>query len=245
MTLVDTPVRPPKAAEMIAGRLRAAIVTGQLAVGDDLPVERELIEAYGVSRPTFREALRILETEKLLRVTHGERGGAKIIGPSLELASHAVGMVLQAQGTTLADVQVARQIFEPPAARMVAARCSPTTLRVLRQALATERDAGPAEFSLAAMRFHELLIQESGNNTLSAFLYVLHDIHEGHARAIARAGRQEPSVRARVLEIHAELLEHIEAGDGDAAEQLWRDYWDWIIPFTRPKDATNVIDVLG
>ena len=53
MTLADTPVRPPKAAEMIAGRLRAAIVSGQLAVGDDLPVERELIEAYGVSRPTL------------------------------------------------------------------------------------------------------------------------------------------------------------------------------------------------
>ena len=61
----DLRVRPKKAAELVADHLRSEIVTGNIATGDKLPVERELIETYGVSRPTLREALRILETEGL------------------------------------------------------------------------------------------------------------------------------------------------------------------------------------
>ena len=238
-------VRAPKAAALVASKIRSAIVTGELAPGDDLPVERDLISRYGVSRPTLREALRILETERLLEVTRGERGGARIIGPSLALASHAVGMVLQAQGTTLADVQEARQIFEPPAARLVALRRSEHTIAALRAAYDDEATCERSGLALAAMRFHEILIDASGNKTLSAFLHVLHDIHEGHARAIERAGRNEAGFRARVLAIHDQLIRHVENGDGDAAERLWRDYWTWILPYTRPKDATNVIDVLS
>lgn len=239
-----TRIRTPKAAELVAKQIRTSILEGTLNAGDDLPVERDLIAQFGVSRPTLREALRILETERLLEVTRGERGGARIIGPSLTLASHAVGMVLRAQGTTLADVQEARQIFEPPAARLVAERRSKRTLSALRSAYADEVAATGLDFPLAAMRFHEVLIAASGNNTLTAFLHVLHDIHEGHARAIDRADRRDTEVRDRVLEIHRQLIDHVTHGDGAAAEQLWRDYWAWILPYTKPKDATNVIDVL-
>lgn len=245
MTVATVRIRTPKAAELVAGEIRASIVTGELAPGDDLPVERDLITRFGVSRPTLREALRILETERLVEVTRGERGGARIIGPSLALASHAVGMVLQAQGTTLADVQEARQIFEPPAARLVAERRSAHTVAALRAALDHEVASSGPDFPIAAMRFHEILIDASGNKTLSAFLHVLHDIHEGHARALQRAGQRDRDVRRRVLEIHQQLIGHVESGDGDAAEQLWRDYWAWILPYSRPKDATRVIDVLG
>ena len=237
-------VRPPKASALVANEIRSDIVTGSLTRGDELPVERDLIARFGVSRPTVREALRILETEHLIEVTRGERGGARIIGPSLALASHAVGMVLQAQRTTLADVQEARQIFEPPAARLVAQRRSKRTLSALRAAFDAEVASAGTAFPLAAMHFHEVLIAASGNNTLNAFLHVLHNIHEGHARAIERAGQGDRAVRARVLQIHLELIGHIETGNGDAAENLWRDYWAWILPYTRPKGATNVIDVL-
>ena len=66
----DLRVKPKRAAE---------IVTGSLTSDDSFPVERELIETYGVSRPTLREALRILETEGLLVVTRGVKGGARVV----------------------------------------------------------------------------------------------------------------------------------------------------------------------
>ncbi len=237
----DLRVRPKKAAELVADHLRSEIVTGNIATGDKLPVERELIETYGVSRPTFREALRILETEGLLEITRGVKGGAKVLGPSLTLATHAFGMILQAQGTKLVDVQIARSIIEPPAARMVAERQSAEDLLVLREALDDEKAAaGTPEFPFAAMRFHEALIGLSRNNTLDAFLQVLHDIHEGAAMMFSK-GKQTKARAKHTIDQHELLLTHIEKGDGAAAEALWTEYWQ---RYTKD-EGTAVVDVLN
>jgi DNA-binding FadR family transcriptional regulator len=235
-------VKPRKAAELVADHLRYEIVSGNIEHGERLPVERELIETYGVSRPTLREALRILETEGLLEVTRGMKGGAKVLGPSLTVASHAFGMILQARGTRLADVQVARSIIEPPAARMVAEHRSGDDISELQAALDDERAAlGTAEFAFAAMRFHEVLIGLSGNETISAFLHVLHDIHEGAATMFSRGTLAKGSTRERTIAQHEQLLRHIVDGDGPAAEALWRAYWE---PYTADR-GTEVVDVLA
>ena len=59
-------LRQPRLAEVVAGVLRERIVNGELGDGDLLPKQDELIEEYRISRPTLREALRILEGEGLL-----------------------------------------------------------------------------------------------------------------------------------------------------------------------------------
>jgi len=239
-------VKPRKSAEIVAGHLRLAIVNGELARGEKLPVERDLIESFGVSRATMREALRILETEGLLRVDRGAQGGARIIGPTLALAAHAVGMVLQSEGTKLADVQAARQIIEPPAARMVAERPRKERreiVSILNKALDAERQAlDSADFPFKAMSFHETLLQLSGNRTLSTFLFVLHEIHEGVAAALSQKVTDR-RIRQKAFDFHERLIGLIEAGDGEGAEGLWRDYWRWITPFTQPEEA--IVDVLN
>lgn len=239
-------VKPKKSAEIVAGRLRLAIVNGDIPRGGMLPVERDLIESFGVSRVTMREALRILETEGLLEVARGARGGARVLGPTLALASHAVGMVLQAEGTRLADVQVARRIIEPPAARMVAERPARERRKIvstLRQALQAEQAAlNEGHFPFEAMAFHEILVQLSGNRTLATFLLVLHDIHAGVAAALSRRSRGG-AIRERTLDYHTRLIACVEQGDGDGAEACWREYWAWITPHTYPEEA--IVDVLG
>lgn len=238
-------VKPKKSSEIVAGRLRLAIVSGELSKGEDIPVERDLIESFGVSRATMREALRILETEGLLEITRGAKGGAKVIGPTLALASHAVGMVLQAQDTLIADVQIARQIIEPPAARMVAERRSPEAIARLEAIIQEEEQAaGTTDSPFLAMKFHETLVQLSGNHTLATFLLVLHEIHEGVAIALSEKNKGNKR-NNKTLETHRALIELIKAGDGVGAENLWRDYWQWITPFTHPESAVvNVLENL-
>ena len=115
-------VRAPKTAELIATLYRRQIVRGELRPGDTLPSEQQLMGQFGVSRPTLREAFRILEAEDLISVKRGSRGGARVTQPSLSVAARYVGLLLQVQGTTIADVYEARMVLEPACARLLARR---------------------------------------------------------------------------------------------------------------------------
>ena len=79
--------RVPKAAEIIADQLRSQVIRGDLKAGEMLPSEAELCESFGVSRPTLREAIRILESRFLIHVSRGVKGGARIVAPTERSAS--------------------------------------------------------------------------------------------------------------------------------------------------------------
>ena len=72
-------VRVPKVAELVAAEIRRLIVRGEVEEGAALLPESELMVEFGVSRPTLREAFRILESESLISVTRGSRGGARTL----------------------------------------------------------------------------------------------------------------------------------------------------------------------
>jgi len=79
-------IRIPKMAELVAKNIRNRILEGDLKEGDSLPPEGKLLDAFNISRPTLREAFRILETEKLISVSRGSRSGATVHTPKIELA---------------------------------------------------------------------------------------------------------------------------------------------------------------
>jgi GntR family transcriptional regulator, transcriptional repressor for pyruvate dehydrogenase complex len=107
-------VRAPKTSELIAARLRRQIVRGAVRPGEKLPPETELMEQFGVSRPTIREAFRILETERLIVVRPGSRGGAQVVAPDPAVAARYVGLLLQLQGATTARGGSGAATWNPP-----------------------------------------------------------------------------------------------------------------------------------
>src|ERR1700730_3414140 len=117
-------LRIPKAAELIAGQLRRQIVRRELSEGEELPSEAELMARFDVSRPTLREAYRILESEGLISVRRGARGGARVHMPKADVAARYAASVLQANGVLLSDVYEARTMIESSAAAVLAARRS-------------------------------------------------------------------------------------------------------------------------
>ena len=74
---VGARLRVPKMAELVAGDLRRRILRGELVENDALPSESALMQRFGVSRPTLREAFRVLESESLISVRRGAHGGAR------------------------------------------------------------------------------------------------------------------------------------------------------------------------
>lgn len=231
-------VRAPKTAELVAADLRRQIVHGELSAGDTLPPEARLMEQYAVGRATLREAFRILESERLLTVRRGARGGAQVLEPDPAVAARYVGLLLQHQGTTVRDVHEARMVSEPHCARLLAGRRTAEDLADLRESIAALRrlvEAGPravpdpGRWSQATYRFHELVMQRCGNRTLALQGGVLAEIVATHLQltmAQGLPGAETPAHFRRAIRSYERLVRLVEAGDADAAEAHWRAHLD-------------------
>ena len=216
-------VRVPKVAELIASRIRGRIVRGHLEDGEALPPESQLMVEFGVSRPTLREAFRILESESLISVARGSRGGARVHAPQAASVARYVGVFLQYRGTTLEDVHAARVIIEPPAARMLARRNSSAACEQLRGLIEEGRslETQSERFSGHSTRFNELVVELSGNETLSLFVRMLHDIVDKHSEAASANPEVDKRFR-QIIRSQEKLVGLVEAGDEDGAEEHWR-----------------------
>jgi GntR family transcriptional repressor for pyruvate dehydrogenase complex len=227
------PVRAPKTAELIADQLRGDIVRGVLKTGDTLPTEVILGKQFGVSRPTLREAIRILENESLIVARRGSRGGVVVSAPDIAVAAKDFGLLLQMSDTTLADVYQARTVVEPSAARMLAARRTAQDIDDLNASVGAlavlvndgAESADLREWSNAAYRFHDLIMERSGNQTLAIFSGVLREVVARHMSRAASSSDNRSEIEAqfkRTVRAFAKLAKLIEAGDADGAEKFWR-----------------------
>lgn len=252
-------VRAPKTAELIATQLRRQIVQGTLKPGETLPPELQLMEQFGVSRPTLREAFRILETESLISVRRGSRGGAQVIAPDLSVAARYVGLLLQIQGTTINDVYEARTIAEPACARLLAERRSEQDIVDLvevieeLEAAVDAKDRAlpdPAQWSRLTYRFHELIMQRSGNTTLAVQGAVLQDIVATHLELRVAKNFDEnesPERFHRAIRGYRKLVSLVEAKDGEAAEKHWRGHMEAAAAYLLKGDLHNkpVVDLFS
>ena len=115
-------MRQPRLAELVAGVLRERIVDGDLGDGDALPGLDKLVQEFGVSPPSLREAQRILENEGLITVRRGNVGGAVVHRPKAETAAYMLGLVLQAEGVPVLDLAVALNHLEILCVKLCASR---------------------------------------------------------------------------------------------------------------------------
>jgi GntR family transcriptional repressor for pyruvate dehydrogenase complex len=219
----------PKAAEQIANLLRREIITGALHAGDKLLPERILQEQFQVSRPTLREAMRLLESESLIRISRGQHGGARVQKLDISVTARQVGMYLQMEGTTLADVLQARSFLEPPAAGLIAESRSLAVIDELRGSVEKAKQAyeegNPLALAEAQSHFSETLTTHAQNKTLSLFANLLHDIVRRQMSDVTVRTHQREGVRKmQWLSIRAreKLIELIVAGEALEAERYWR-----------------------
>lgn len=253
MTASGRSIRVPKIAEMVADQLRRSIIRGELREGDKLPPEAEMTAQLGISRPTLREAFRILEAESLLTIRRGSRGGAEVHAPNPDVAARYAGLVLQARGTTLGDVYLARVALEPPAARLLAANATQAAVAALKEALAEEEAAlgDPEEFGRTSARFHERVVELAGNNPLTLFEHVLSEIIEiQQVTAITDAHAQhtaadERRALRRAHQTHRRLFELVEAGRAAEAEAWWRKHMQALEVFFKRQNPRRVIDLFS
>ncbi|HEY6792572.1 MAG TPA: FCD domain-containing protein [Trebonia sp.] len=237
--------------QRVADELRALIVSGELADGASLGREPDLVERFGVSRPSLREALRILEAEGLITVERGVRGGVVAHEPDQRMTARTAAMVLRSRNVSLADVFEARALLEPVAARKIAAMPARGRRPIVAELSALidkeeETINDPEAFALANAEFHERLVLLAGNQTLSILVEMLDEIVTRAVTAVSKVGSIMGSLATRQRGIRSQrrLVRLIEEGVPAAAEEHWRAHMAVVAKVMLGQGASTVIDLL-
>lgn len=217
----------PRIAETVANELRQQIIDGELADGDLLPPQAVLVEKFNVSLVSLREALRILETEGLVSVRRGNRGGAVVHAPAKAGTAYMLGLLLQSEDVMLSDLATALQELEPLCAALAAKRSDraielvPELQRINSQMAELISD-GPG-FTELGRQFHDMVVRGCGNSTVVAVFGSLEALWKSHQRSVEQSDAGAyPSAgeRQAVLKSHAALTDAIELGDPDLARSV-------------------------
>ena len=243
-------VQVPKMAELIADALRRQIVRNVLVEGDALPSEAELMAQFGVSRPTLREAFRVLESEALITIRRGAHGGARVQSPDGRIAARYAGLILEHRGTHLRDVFDARSVIESECAGMAARNRSDADLERLEEIYGR---IGASEVLAERIRAHgefdHAVVEASGNETFVVLLSMLRTIIDrsttqsvlGTAHLQSTIDAYRDSHRAR-----RKLIDLIRVRDDRRAVAHWRRHLDLAEEFVLSTGVSenSVLDLL-
>ena len=168
-----TPSTKPKRSRpvRVADEIKQWVVERDLKAGDKLPNESAMIEQFGVSKGTVREALRILEAQGLIETKTGPGGGSIVGEVSAERARSLLANYFYFQDLSIADIYQMRKALEPELAATLAGKLSKDQLNELQDL--AERHPEPAksaeeekEQHIASLVFHARLSDFAGNRLL-------------------------------------------------------------------------------
>lgn len=216
------PVGPRRTFEGAVEQIAERIRHGDLAQGDRLPSERDLAAALQISRPTLREAVRVLADAGVLEVRTGSTGGIFVASDyvPLELLRSKSDLRLD----EVAGVLEARRMIEPRVAQLAAVNAREEDYAHLQQiidaqkALLEQGDVLDNEdrFLQLDTRFHVRIARATGNSTIVSLMRTLLRRLE-IARDLAL---HEPPIAPWVIDVHERTLAAIRSADHDRIEQV-------------------------
>jgi GntR family transcriptional repressor for pyruvate dehydrogenase complex len=213
-------VEPRRLYRQIAAQLSSLIASGEFAVGQRLPSERELAVQLGVSRPSLREALIALELEGLVEV----RVGAGIWVTASSGRSSATPA--QPEGEGPFELLRARWLIEGEVAALAAREASAADLATIRAALTEmERlEKKHQDFSAYDREFHLRIAASTRNGVLQAVVEDLWDRGRGAMWRLMEKHFQTPALQAASVNDHRAILLALVAHDPREARNVMRSH---------------------
>jgi len=213
------------ASEEVAEAIREYMLTRALQPGDRLGREEDLAQRFGVSRPTLREALRLLSSAHLIRATKGPGGGIFVdatpeqgIGLSV---TDSVASMLSAESIDIDELIETRMLLEIPLAGLAAQRATDEDVAGLHAILdAAGETAQGDRFRGLDTRLHGSIAAIAGNRLARAFTEWIGSVLQPPLHVLI-----EPAVvDAVVAEQHRDIVRAIERGDPAGAERAMREH---------------------
>lgn len=183
-----------------------------------LGAEEDLLERLRVSRPTLRQAAKVLESERLITVRRGSRGGYYAARPEAADVIRAPARYLRMSGATVADVHhVTKSIAEEVGSLAARSRDAP-----LRRRLEAFRDRiddqdTPAAIIDGETELARLLGEMSGNPAARLFIEISYSFGRDEHRVHFYRDADD---RARARTLQRGLCEAVLARDPDIARLM-------------------------
>lgn len=198
----------PTVPELVLDSLIGAIEAGKLEVGSELPPERELADALGISRNSLRECLSIMSFMGIVE----NRGNRKVLVKNADYFRKARSLLeLSYSPDTFDDFMEFRRTNEREIARLACQRATEEDLDRLR--CSVERLESDATDYLADVEFHVNLAYASHNTIFAAMLdYVNSLILELRMRFFERE-----DYHGKTAEAHRRIYEAVRARDEELA----------------------------
>jgi GntR family transcriptional regulator, transcriptional repressor for pyruvate dehydrogenase complex len=219
------------ASERIALEIRHLLVQNDLRPGDRIGTEQQLAAEFGVSRPTLREALRLLSSSQLIRASRGPGGGIFVASTPSESMSRglteSIATLLKTKSVSLGQLVDARLLLEVPLAGLAATNATAATVLKLGAAIMDADGHSPssAEFMRADACFHRTIAAAAGNELMTAFTsWTLDVLQPSLIAAVGDALDGE-----QVLGQHREILQAVRRHQPAAAERAMRRHLEYLI----------------
>lgn len=208
-------LRLPKAAEILASQIKLEIISGKYPEGAMLPPENEMAAQLNLSRPTVREALRLLESEGLVSIRPGPRGGPRVERPSSMVVTRSLTTLFQYERVSLAELLEARRAIEPACARVAASRAKSDDIAALQNSIERMRANlnDDAVFWTENANFHVALAEAGGNTVLNTLMVSLRELIYEFTAGL----HITPEERMETVAEHTAIMQAIAAHDADAA----------------------------
>lgn len=203
-----------------AEAIKALIVTGELGSGDALPPERDLAVMLGISRPSVREAIRVLTAMNVVEPRHG--GGTYVTSLHPRLLARPINFLLQVQPRTFLHLFEVRQVLEVGAARLAAPQMTDELLQQLDELAGAAAGAlkRPERYSELDFDLHTKIIEATGNPIYLSLYESISDLLLESRRRTARV----PAVRQQAHEDHLAIVAALRRRDPEGAAQAMHDH---------------------
>lgn len=218
------PVQTQRASEAIYEQIKELIISGQFKPGDRLPSERALIDMLQRSRPTIREALRMLEREGFIRTVPGTNG-AIVQELSTDGVTQSLEVMLQTSRVTLDELSEYRAHNDVAVARWAAQRADKSDIAALHETLDNCRllmEVGdyPAFVAQDAVFHGQLAL--AGKNQVS---YIISQVMSRLVEPMMLKALERQNVQGRgnmcqrIMSMHQTIFDAVCSGDPDKAAQ--------------------------
>jgi DNA-binding FadR family transcriptional regulator len=213
--------RGEKVAAIVARMIVRDIAGRELPPGTALESEAVMLERYGVSRASLREALRILETQGLISIKPGPGGGPVVASVDASHFGRMSTLYFHVLGVPFREVVEARLVLEPMMAGLAAERGKPEAKERLK---AIAREGWEAEDQDEWIRlsgaFHAHVIGMSGNSLLGLLARSLASIYVERVAGLTFPDEERDEVRR----VHDDIVKAIVGGRARRARELMADH---------------------